>query len=140
MAATHTIVEDLPLPRGELECILTELDAEEADVALVSRRRSPRNDLRGASAQVVIKGPDGQPQVLAACIRNMSVHGLAFLVGQSISPGSTVTVRLSDGDHTLEEKAVVVRNRQVKEVIYEMGAVFCAVAKSGHCPLCDKPL
>ena len=140
MAGTDTIVEDLPLPQGELERILEELDAEVAEVALVSRRRSHRNDLRGASAQVVLKGHDGKPLVLAARIRNMSIHGLAFLVGRSIPPGLTVTVRLSDGDKVLEEQAVVVRNRQVKEVVYEMGAVFSAVAESGRCPLCDHPL
>ncbi|MFQ5490766.1 MAG: PilZ domain-containing protein [Phycisphaerae bacterium] len=140
MAGTDMIVEDLPLPHGELDRILAELDAEEVDVALVSRRRSHRNDLRGTAAHVVVKGPGGQPQALAARIRNMSVHGMALLVGRAIPIGNTVTVRLTDGHNSMEEKAVVVRQRHIKEVIYEIGAVFTASAETGCCPLCSKPL
>ena len=130
MTVSDEMVFDIRISEEAVRRILDRLDSEESDVTK-SLRRSERQPLHGKFVVVRVVAVDAPPTNLGTRLRNVSRHGIAFLSGRPILPGTPLKVRLPigpEGKH-VDKEAVCVRCRWVESVIHEVGAEFTSWEK-----------
>jgi hypothetical protein len=118
-------VVDLELSDEEVTRILDALDESELPIG-DSERRSERRYLRGTALLVRLTRPGFTTADFRVRLRNISQHGVAFLSRYDWAPGTRLFVELPIGEQLAptEKAAVVKRNREVADKVYEIGAEF----------------
>ena len=125
MSTTSRPVHDVGLSDEQVTLILDKLDAMEARVKK-SERRSDRRYLRGTAMLVNLSRPGYTMADFRVRLRNISRHGVAFLSGNAMQPGTRLRIQLPIGPDLsiVEQEAVVTRCRQVESQVHEIGAEF----------------
>ena len=128
MSPATRAIQDLGLSDAEVTKLLDELDACEVEPR-ASERRSNRHPFRGTALVVKMSLPGFTTADFCVRLRNISRHGVAFLSRHAFEPGAKLSLELPIGQHLeiVERQAVVVRNRQVGDQVYEVGAEFSVV-------------
>jgi hypothetical protein len=118
-------VQDIGIPDEKVTKILDSLDDAEVSVT-ESARRSLRSPLRGTAVMAFVDEADSEPVTYRVRLRNISLEGVAFLIGRPLYPGVDITIELPIGPglSLVKRRGVVRRYRLVEEPIHEIGVEF----------------
>ncbi len=116
---------DLGISDEQAKRILDKLDEKEANVH-ESKRRSPRQHLRGLAVIVIASQSNTAEVAHRVRLRDISQHGAAFLSRAAMRVGISLRIQLPVGPDgsIVEKRAVVRRCRYVEDMIHEIGAEF----------------
>jgi hypothetical protein len=118
-------VQDIGISDEKVTKLLDNLDAAEVAVS-GSQRRSARSPLRGTAVMAIVDEAGSAPNTYRVRLRNISLEGVAFLIGRPLYPGVEITIELPIGSglSLVKRRAVVRRYRLVEEPFHEIGAEF----------------
>ncbi len=127
MATDQQPIIDLRLPDERIHELLDELDAKETTVD-DCRRRSKRHHIRGLAVVIAATYQRSEVVHFRVRMRNVSQHGIGFLSPMPIMPNTNLSLELPTGrDRAMVKKnAVAKRCHHVGNMVYQVGAEFCA--------------